>query len=1039
MAVINLGGKDQQIYTVTGYSLSMEYDDEENGFISVPAPEFGAIFMSNIATKRDCFKHKVFGLPSSMANFVKEVKKGMILFLFEYERRQLFGVYRAISDGGMNIVPHAFSSSGKQFSAQVRFVPIWYCSPLSEDEFCDAIRENYFSARKFHFGLSDEQVHRLLRLFSSRKLKNKLPPRKLTTGVSNGTDEDHIMVNNKSYTASGSFGIKHSNADLRSSLSRGYPRSIHGVKKVDDDMFSIEHRENDEDMVDSAEHLYYNDKKRRISYDEALSRDNATEAKLHVHFLTEELGFSGDEWSSLNGRAKREHKINMDRIPALSNYMGDSDLRRTVHDANLAVRDQIVEENNMDSNFGLGRSNEHNGKPSYNDRTRLGTHYAGFLGNNHMDNSMDNSHEPPLSRKNKSDPFWNIGTASDDWPSLLDDRVGGKKIHLDADINSTVVSERFVNSPYNKKGMCKDGRLFRREISGNESKFRTGLRREFDHQEATDDDVRFLSRRKGANEKCVDSFLIPAASNENSAYAGDVGRQMAEVGSYPMNDFDGLVPCTGNFQRPLTGADCAGYSPMKKRTSRYSTKFLAETEFPQSTERQNLGSSCSKLHDATVTRVVPYKDELPSSCYGHTETFGVEEGSNFVQRPPSSNVYRENNFASSKGISSPYSHPEFTKRRLESASEGGKMVLLPSYDGSPPLNVGISEAIEPNRSGSFGYRTAFVPSASIAPQLTRDDVNKSETWKFSSQAAHGSIARNSFSGKYQCADEELGDGHVIWQGSDANHVGTRSRSSNPSWLLQGNVLTNLDYANRPGADIINDEYENNILTNVVHADSRNSRKSVFSRLSLAPKVRKQGEQEVDHNLSFDEQHYMDTTVDEIMDLLYKDQKIVPKKPLNRKPFIRKAGCGETNKSGKHAAVVKNDAEQPGDSMMRVLRKSANEVLEETTNHILAETRMVDFKRRRETNRASEQTNAKLNEEEKKNADEQSILQNAQGNSSQTAVAKDSADKPFKRRKLVRPAFDENNCKSDSNHQLPCQTLGMVKTGNSDASEVQSTL
>lgn len=153
-------------------------------------------------------------------------------------------------------------------------------------------------------------------------------------------------------------------------------------------MFSIEHRENDEDMVDSAEHLYYNDKKRRISYDEALSRDNATEAKLHVHFLTEELGFSGDEWSSLNGRAKREHKINMDRIPALSNYMGDSDLRRTVHDANLAVRDQIVEENNMDSNFGLGRSNEHNGKPSYNDRTRLGTHYAGFLGNNHMDNNV---------------------------------------------------------------------------------------------------------------------------------------------------------------------------------------------------------------------------------------------------------------------------------------------------------------------------------------------------------------------------------------------------------------------------------------------------------------------------------------------------------------------------------------------------------------------------------------------------------------------------------------------------------------------------
>ena len=256
---------------------------------------------------------------------------------------------------------------------------------------------------------------------------------------------------------------------------------------------------------------------------------------------------------------------------------------------------------------------------------------------------------------------------------------------------------------------------------------------------------------------------------------------------------------------------------------------------------------------------------------------------------------------------------------------------------------------------------------------------------------------------------------------------------------KGNVLTNLDYANRPGADVVNDEYENNRLTKVVHSDSRNSRRSVFSRLSLAPKVHKPREQEFDYSMSFDEHYYMDTTVDEIMDSLYEDQKIVPKKPLNRKPFIRKVGSGETNRSGKHASVVKNDAEQTADSMMRVLKESANEVLEETMNHILAETRMVDFKRRRETNRTSEQSTVKLNKEEETNANEHTVLQNAQGNSSQTAVAKDSADKPFKRRKLVRPVFDENNCRSDLNHQLPCQTLDTAKTGNSDLIEVQPAL
>ncbi|KAH0773595.1 hypothetical protein KY290_010732 [Solanum tuberosum] len=161
-----------------------------------------------------------------------------------------------------------------------------------------------------------------------------------------------------------------------------------------------------------------------------------------------------------------------------------------------------------------------------------------------------------------------------------------------------------------------------------------------------------------------------------------------------------------------------------------------------------------------------------------------------------------------------------------------------------------------------------------------------------------------------------------------------------------------------------------------------------------------------------------------MDLLYDDQEIIPKEPLNRKPFIRNDGFGETNRSGKHATIFKNDAKQDVvDSMMKVVNESANEVREETANLILAATRMVDFKRNKE----------------EINANEYRVVQNAQGNSSQTVVAKDSADKSFKRRKLVCPAFDENNCRSDLHHQLPCQTLATPKIGNSDSSEFKTAL
>ena len=87
-------------------------------------PHSGAIFTSNIGTKKECFRQKLFGLPSAMSNFVLHVKKGMILFLFEFERRQLYGVFRATSDGDINIVPTAFKSSGRLFPAQV-CVSIW--------------------------------------------------------------------------------------------------------------------------------------------------------------------------------------------------------------------------------------------------------------------------------------------------------------------------------------------------------------------------------------------------------------------------------------------------------------------------------------------------------------------------------------------------------------------------------------------------------------------------------------------------------------------------------------------------------------------------------------------------------------------------------------------------------------------------------------------------------------------------------------------------------------------------------------------------
>lgn len=102
----------------------MEFDEDDN-CVGGLVPKFGAIFMSNSATKKECLKHKIFGLPLAMTNFVKQVKCGMILFLFEFEKKELYGVFQAISDGTMNLKPRAFTSSGKQFPAQVWVLGIY--------------------------------------------------------------------------------------------------------------------------------------------------------------------------------------------------------------------------------------------------------------------------------------------------------------------------------------------------------------------------------------------------------------------------------------------------------------------------------------------------------------------------------------------------------------------------------------------------------------------------------------------------------------------------------------------------------------------------------------------------------------------------------------------------------------------------------------------------------------------------------------------------------------------------------------------------
>lgn len=408
-------------------------------------------------------------------------------------------------------------------------------------------------------------------------------------------------------------------------------------------------------------------------------------------------------------------------------------------------------------------------------------------------------------------------------------------------------------------------------------------------------------------------------------------------------------------------------------------QFEPSSTCNRSMETQGLNISCPMFtKDATVITSLPYDPDAPgiNSRYSSSYDCNFNSVQNFA---PSHNHNAETKFPSFENQSF---LPHVEPRGCSSALGHSVSMSSPNhYEKSqttrmPILEADYTENMITNSSENVGYRGFSLPRPSLGP-VAFSDSGKSNRRNEGTSYSFGLNQYPSF----------VFD-HVHRQASE-----DACDQKRPQCEMNGTISDSIAMLKKD-CEYSVDHPENSSLTpdicknsGCMYSDFQKNRKSVFSRLSLAPKVHAQQNETIE----LDGGDIMDGSVDEVMSMLQHSQYQWLKMRKNRQLIIGDATSYKKKRKTSKSKLLEDDFQE----ILDEVRMEGIPSSEENVYQFTEMTSFVDFKRRSEL---------------QKNQDGNTKVGGCSGSA-------ESEGGLHKRRKLIRPDFSKN-----SNSDVPQLTV-----------------